>query len=35
VQQLLLAKEGVRLDARGRVPLDRVRWQPGRRIARK
>ena len=28
VQQLLLAKEGVRLDARGRVPLERLRWQP-------
>lgn len=28
VQQLLLEKEGVRLDARGRIPLDRVRWHP-------
>lgn len=28
-QQLLLAREGVRLDARGRVPLERVRWRPG------
>jgi methylated-DNA-protein-cysteine methyltransferase-like protein len=28
VQQLLLAKEGVRLDARGRIPLERVRWRP-------
>jgi methylated-DNA-protein-cysteine methyltransferase-like protein len=28
VQRLLLEKEGVPLDARGRVPLDRVRWQP-------
>jgi methylated-DNA-protein-cysteine methyltransferase-like protein len=28
VQQLLLEKEGVRLDARGRIPLDRIRWQP-------
>jgi methylated-DNA-protein-cysteine methyltransferase-like protein len=28
VQQLLLEKEGVRLDARGRIPLERVRWQP-------
>jgi methylated-DNA-protein-cysteine methyltransferase-like protein len=35
VQQLLLEKEGVRLDARGRVPLDRVRWQPRRRIVDK
>lgn len=31
VQQLLLEGEGVRLDARGRVPLDRVRWHPRRR----
>lgn len=31
VQRILLEREGVRLDARGRVPLDRVRWQPGRR----
>ena len=28
VQQLLLEKEGVRLDARGCIPLDRLRWQP-------
>jgi methylated-DNA-protein-cysteine methyltransferase-like protein len=28
VQQLLLEKEGVRLDTRGRIPLERVRWQP-------
>ena len=28
VQQLLLAKEGVRLDARGRIPLERLRWRP-------
>ena len=28
VQQQLLAREGVRLDARGRVPLGRVRWVP-------
>jgi methylated-DNA-protein-cysteine methyltransferase-like protein len=28
VQQLLLEKEGVRLDARGRSPLDHLRWQP-------
>jgi methylated-DNA-protein-cysteine methyltransferase related protein len=28
VQQLLLEKEGVRLDARGRIPLHRLRWQP-------
>jgi len=39
VQQQLLAREGVRLDARGRVPLGRVRWVPrtsaaARRIGR-
>ena len=28
VQQQLLAREGVRLDARGRVALTRVRWVP-------
>jgi methylated-DNA-protein-cysteine methyltransferase related protein len=28
VQQLLLEREGIRLDARGRVPLDRLRWHP-------
>ncbi|HJR17452.1 MAG TPA: MGMT family protein [Gemmatimonadales bacterium] len=28
VQQLLLQREGVRLDARGRVPLQRVLWRP-------
>ena len=28
VQQLLLQREGVRLDGRGRVPLEQVRWQP-------
>ena len=27
-QQLLLQSEGVRLDARGRVLLDQVRWEP-------
>lgn len=27
VQQQLLAREGVRLDAKGRVPLERVRWR--------
>jgi methylated-DNA-protein-cysteine methyltransferase-like protein len=31
VQRILLEREGVWLDARGRVPLDRVRWQPSRR----
>jgi methylated-DNA-protein-cysteine methyltransferase-like protein len=28
VQQLLLEKEGVRVDSRGRIPLDHLRWQP-------
>lgn len=28
VQQILLEREGVGLDLRGRVPLDRVRWNP-------
>jgi methylated-DNA-protein-cysteine methyltransferase-like protein len=28
VQRLLLEREGIRLDARGRVPLDQVRWNP-------
>ncbi|HEY3011752.1 MAG TPA: MGMT family protein [Gemmatimonadales bacterium] len=28
VQQQLLAREGVLLDARGRVSLSRVRWAP-------
>jgi methylated-DNA-protein-cysteine methyltransferase related protein len=28
IQQQLLAREGIELDARGRVPLSRVRWSP-------
>ncbi len=28
VQQQLLAREGIRLDARGRVTLSRTRWVP-------
>ena len=28
LQQLLLKREGVLLDQRGRVPLDRVQWKP-------
>ena len=28
IQQQLLAREGIELDARGRVPLNRVRWSP-------
>ncbi len=27
-QRLLLQREGVRFDARGRVALERVRWRP-------
>jgi methylated-DNA-protein-cysteine methyltransferase related protein len=33
VQQQLLAREGVLLDARGRVPLSRVRWKPRGRVS--
>ena len=29
-QQLLLAQEGVRLDAAGRLPLARLQWKPSR-----
>ena len=28
VQRILLEREGIRLDARGRIPLEQVRWQP-------
>ena len=28
IQQQLLEREGIKLDARGRVPLSRVRWLP-------
>jgi len=28
VQRILLEKEGIRLDGRGRVPLDQLRWNP-------
>jgi methylated-DNA-protein-cysteine methyltransferase-like protein len=28
VQQMLLQREGVPVDSRGRVPLDLVRWEP-------
>ena len=28
IQQQLLEREGIELDARGRVPLSRVRWSP-------
>ena len=30
VQRQLLEREGVRFNLRGRVPLERVRWRPGR-----
>ena len=33
VQQLLLEKEGIRLDGKGRVALDRVRWNPRASVA--
>lgn len=32
VQRLLLEREGIRLDARGRVPLDQLRWNPRARV---
>jgi methylated-DNA-protein-cysteine methyltransferase-like protein len=32
VQQQLLAREGVRLDPKGRVTLSRVGWKPRRRL---
>jgi methylated-DNA-protein-cysteine methyltransferase related protein len=32
VQQQLLAREGVRLDARGRVHLSQVQWAPRSRL---
>jgi methylated-DNA-protein-cysteine methyltransferase-like protein len=31
VQRRLLEREGVRLNARGQVPLEQVRWTPSRR----
>jgi methylated-DNA-protein-cysteine methyltransferase-like protein len=34
VQRALLEREGIRLDARGRVPLTRVRWVPRRTTTR-
>jgi methylated-DNA-protein-cysteine methyltransferase-like protein len=34
IQRQLLAREGVELDARGRVPLKRVRWAPRTRQRR-
>jgi methylated-DNA-protein-cysteine methyltransferase related protein len=34
VQQLLLEREGIRLDPLGRVPLARVAWKP-RSVARR
>lgn len=32
VQRLLLEREGVQLDAKGRVPLDQLRWHPRVRV---
>jgi methylated-DNA-protein-cysteine methyltransferase-like protein len=34
IQRQLLAREGIQLDARGRVPLGRVRWVPRARPRR-
>ena len=34
VQRVLLEAEGVRLDAKGRISLDRFLWVPGRRGTR-
>lgn len=34
IQRMLLEKEGVRLDPRGRVALSRVRWAPRARASR-
>ncbi len=28
VQRILLENEGIRLDLRGRIPLDQLRWHP-------
>jgi methylated-DNA-protein-cysteine methyltransferase-like protein len=33
VQRILLEKEGIRLDGKGRVPLDQLRWSPRARVA--
>jgi methylated-DNA-protein-cysteine methyltransferase-like protein len=33
VQQILLEREGIHLDARGRVPLARVQWKVRARAA--
>lgn len=33
VQRLLLEKEGIHLDARGRVSLDRSQWKPRTGVA--
>ncbi len=32
VQRILLENEGIRLDLRGRIPLDQLRWHPRVRI---
>jgi methylated-DNA-protein-cysteine methyltransferase-like protein len=34
-QRLLLEREGVAFDARGRVSLQRFQWKPSRRVARR
>lgn len=32
VQRILLEREGIRFDARGRVPLDQLGWHPRTRL---
>jgi methylated-DNA-protein-cysteine methyltransferase-like protein len=34
-QRLLLEREGVRFDARGRLSLEKFRWRPGERRRRR
>jgi len=34
-QRMLLEREGIRFDSRGRLSLARVRWQPRRKPARR
>ena len=33
VQRVLLEREGIRFDGKGRVPLDQLRWSPRARVA--
>lgn len=34
LQRILLEREGIEFDGRGRIDLDRFRWEPGRRKRR-